>query len=1723
MPNYPHFTKINYYKLTENMKIKATLILLLSFSFTLLFGQPFLMNEANNNSTIIACDNFLLDSGNGNQPYEPNQNITMTICADGSTGTHAQLVFSGTDISLGDELCFFDGPFVGAPSLGCASDFNAGSAFIIQATAANLSGCITLVFSSDASLEGQGWSADINCVPSCQLIESVLVSSDPASDPIVNGYIDICPGDEIQFSGTANYPQNGLVYQQSNNISQFRWDFGDGTSATGPNVAHIYEEPGGYIVQLTITDQLGCRNTNFLSQRVRVATSPQFNLGGDLPTQICVNDTIHLNSMVNLVDDEFVVSTIPTEGSFQAGATRSDSLALPDGDGVSYETTVAFTDFAPGQSLEDFNDLEAICVNMEHSWMRDLEIRLTCPNGQSVMLHNHPGQDGGEVWLGTPIDNDGFNPTPGTGGNYCWTPNATNGTWIDWANDNENPWNFDPLLMPEGDYNSYEPLSNLEGCPLNGEWTITVTDLWAIDNGFIFSWGLNFDNDLYPDLEKFTPTLVDWNWVIAPYAYFQTADSISSSPPNAGLMSYEFMVTDEFGCPHDTMVNLTVLPLTHPDCYNCEDIIAPAPDTMVCVGEPVDLEVLTMFEEESIVQFESYSNIQFNAESNPPANALSAGINVNSIYPNTIQNPFDDIESVCLDITTETSGNLRIYLYSPNGYVMTLSTGNGGQNNDYTQTCFTSDASNSITLGTAPFTGNWQPESSWNQMNGATMNGEWRLEVSDVSNTTTQNTLNWWSITFKSQNEITYDWSPSADLSCTNCPNPTINPTQSTSLFVQVADVNNCVDEEVMQIDVFQGYAAPQISFDLINGGIIEFNWDEVGLGLTYEVNVDNMGWITPNNGLTSHIVSGLLSGDEVHFEVRVAITNVACNAEIDEEFVTFMMCDQFDAFINILPPYFVPCPGVCEAAVPVSAQNGVAPFTYTASDDSGNFFTQNNGNFTGLCPGQYTIVVEDATGCVDSVEFEVIEPSPIILNVFESQPVSCFGGGDGQATVQASGGTVSGGYGYMWSDPISQITQTSVGLMAQGYTVTVTDDNNCSVESDVIISEPMELTASASGSNILCFGDATGSGFVTAMGGNVGTTYDWGGVGNNPTASFNNGLPADDYVITVTDSKGCSTTTNLTLTQPMSALSLTVQQTLAGCDGEANSEATVMGTGGTMGYSYNWSNGSNSDIATDLANQNYLVTVTDGNGCTVVGDVDIDDLEPYELNIQFTEPSCNGSMDGQMSVLVISGGAGTDPDCTGCAFEWSNSGNTQLINGLEGGQDYAVTITDQQGCTGTVSRFLPEPDLITFDLSPEDASCFGSMDGSIGVNNIVNAAGDVTYQWDANAQNQTTATASNLQAGIYSVVITDENLCTSTESIEIGQPDEILVAFTVIDNGCNGDSEGAVDASASGGNPGFSYTWSTGANTSKVDGLASGDYLVTVTDAIGCSTVETVFVGEPAPINAEIISTDVTCFGDRDGMLSITPQGGTPPFLYSSDGESYFGSSTLIGLEAGNYSVFIQDGNGCVSQQEATVNSPDEFIIAASYKGEEVTEIELSLGDSARVWIVNQGSDKFFGNSDAIIWDPAYMGTVRCSDGSYLDSVLIGCNSIYIKPNDPLFINVIAYDDNGCEAEMMLNIKVNKDRRVVVPTGFTPNNDGANDRLLVHGKSGTQVTTFRVFDRWGELVYEGLDFMVNDNIGWDGTFKNEEMPAGVYIWHLNVEFVDGRKEMMTGQTTLIR
>jgi hypothetical protein len=181
--------------------------------------------------------------------------------------------------------------------------------------------------------------------------------------------------------------------------------------------------------------------------------------------------------------------------------TPEASLELPDGacpedetepcDG--YESAISFTGFTAGQELEDITKLVGICLNIEHSWMRDLVIYAQCPSGTRVMLSDFEGHSGGEVYLGVPDDDDGNIPVPGVGWDYCWTPTAANLPWIPYANDN-----FVGTL-PAGDYQSSEPLDAFLGCPLNGDWTLRVEDRWGSDNGFIFSWSVKFDPSIVED------------------------------------------------------------------------------------------------------------------------------------------------------------------------------------------------------------------------------------------------------------------------------------------------------------------------------------------------------------------------------------------------------------------------------------------------------------------------------------------------------------------------------------------------------------------------------------------------------------------------------------------------------------------------------------------------------------------------------------------------------------------------------------------------------------------------------------------------------------------------------------------------------------------------------------------------------------------------------------------------------------------------------------------------------------------------------------------------------------------------------------------------------------------------------------------------------------------------------------------------------------------------
>jgi gliding motility-associated-like protein len=1561
--------------------------------------------------SISACEGFFTDSGGIGDGYSANENHTVTICSDNSSGSHIRLVFANIEIAQGDTICFYDGLDTNAPSLQCVNDTGFDGSFIVQATAANPSGCLTVAFSSNASEEAAGWAAEIFCVQECQTIISELVSTTPAVMPADTGWIDICPGDRVSLSAQGLYPQNGVIYQHSDLTSTFEWTFGDGTTAVGPNVTHEYDEAGGYIIQLTITDERGCQSTNFINQRVRVAPKPDFMLG-DVPDEICSGDSISLRAIVDNIDSSFTVSASPNEASFQAGAVRSDSLALPDGTGASYETSVSFQDFRPGQVVTTAQDIESICLNIEHTWIRDLEISLRCPNGQSIVLHNFGGRSGAEVFLGEPIDFDGTNPNPGSGYEYCWT-NEGNQTWLEYANANT------PSTLPAGDYRPYDDFSNLIGCPLNGEWTIEVEDLWRIDNGFIFSWGISFNPDLFPDLEKFTPQIVDFGWQDNPTIYNAAPTEIEAAPTNAGAANFVFETVDEFGCTFDTSINVSVLPVTHPNCRDCNELLIPQADTVVCEGDPVAFDVARQADEEATITFESFPNYIFGNGNHPPTNPYNAIIDVNSIAPATINNALEQIESVCIDLETDWLEDVEVALVAPDGSLLELTSNNGGTGDFYQQTCFTPDATTPITSGSSPFNGNFQPEGNWSALNNAPTNGAWSLRLADGGGVIETGTLNAWSITFNSTNVIEYNWQPATGLSCADCPNPVATPDQTTTYIVEAADSYNCTSMDTITVNVISDAPAPDVSCDIQGDTAMLFDWMAIPGVVNYEVNLtvngQASGWQGPI-GETQYLVEGLQNLDSVTLDVRAFTGGIDldCNVEIGSSTCIFIVCE-------------------------------------------------------------------------------------LDLVSITSTPVDCFGNNTGTATVEVAGGV--GDYSYLWDDTLRQIEQTAIFLEAGNYNVTVTDEAGCIAFAEVTVAQPDQIVIDSEVTDALCVGDANGQIVATASGGMGNFTFGWstGQTGNTAT-----GLAVGDYTVSVTDDNGCVATSTIAVAEPDTALSVALDQTRRGCYATQGNEAMAMPIGGTgPDFAYRWSDGQATQTAVNLDSINYAVTVTDANGCTATNDIKLQDLEPITMNLIGRMPTCSGDTNGALGVNIVTGGAGnSERDYT---FRWSTGQTGNAIEDLAGGVTYSVTATDVQGCQGVRARLLEEPAPVSFDVEITEPLCSGNDDGAAALTNLSGQGNNFTFQWGQNAKNQRTPTAINLIAGNYSVTVTDEQGCESDASIVVTEPTPIQATFETVDNRCFGEGEGAITTTASGGTPGYTFAWSNGITTANQQNLQAGNYELTVTDANGCEHIAATEIRHPDRLTATLTATDASCAGDRDGSIRIAPMGGTAPYQYSLDNQNFSSNSNLIGLTADTYKVYVRDANGCTFLDRVEVNEPPEFIVDAGDNS-----YTILLGDSLQLNATSANGQGFI----SYVWSAPYGNTLSCSE----------CETVIAKPEDMIIYELYGLDERGCEATDKVTVVVQKIRTVDVPTGFTPNNDGTNDRLRVHGREGTRVTMFRVYDRWGELLFETGDFMVNDeNKGWDGTFRGEPMSAGVYIWYAEVEYIDGMTETLNGQTTLIR
>lgn len=1458
-----------------------------------------------NGLPITACSGSFFDPGGASGNYGNNQNFTTTICSDNSgSGTHIRLDFSGVALAPGDQLCIYDGNTIAAPLLACADQFAPGSPFVVQATAANPGGCLTVQFISNAAGVAAGWSASLSCVASCQQVLADLVSTLPAMIPADTGWIDICPGKRVTFQGQGIYPQNGFAYQQSDFSTEFEWNFGDGGIAYGPTVSHLFEEPGGYYVQLFLKDTLGCRSTNLLSQRVRVAPRPNFSIANAFAPVICAGDTIQLSAVVSDTVPGANLSVTGGQLSFTVDGTRSDSLALPDGTGIPYETNLYFTEFSPGQVLTNVDDLEGICVNMEHSWMRDIEIKLTCPNGTTVILHNHPGQIGGQVFLGEPNDNDNFNPIPGAGYDYCWTPNAPNPTWIQFANTTLGGFG----TLPPGDYSSFTPLTNLIGCPLNGEWTLTVTDLWPIDNGFIFSWGIDFNDLLYPNVETFAPDLVSWQWANHPSIFFQTPDSIAAAPQNAGTATYRFTVTDEFGCPWDTTLSIAVLPFTHPNCFSCQYNYNNLVDTVICTNESVQLDGTANNGAPAAVRFEAAPGYQIGNANHPHNNAYASDIAVNSVGYAVLNNPITQIQSVCVDLNTDFAADIFLRLRSPNGQLLELSTGNGGSGDNYKITCFTPTAVTPITAGAAPFNGNFQPEGAWSALNNAQVNGNWQLLVSDGFGLNQFGRLNWWSIGFNLTNNTTYAWNPTTGLSCTNCPNPIATPAVTTAYVMTATDAFNCVYRDTANITVQNFFPAPaSLTMIGMDNGNMVWQWNSIPGVTTYEVNVNNTGWVTVNS--TTFTVTGLIPGQLVQIQVRAQGGTPACPPAIVNADQVYIDCTLDLTLDNTFP---TTCPGGSDGAILATATGGQGQTVFYSSFGPATPYT--NGNLTFFPAGAHFVFAVDAAGCRDTVFFNIVEPNPFAIAT-SATAVSCAGGNNGSATATASGGT--GTLTYLWQSAGGPLLSgATITILTSGtYILTITDQAGCSATATQSVPANPPITFTTAQDSVSCFGGNDGTATVNVGGGAGGYAYLWS---NGDTGATADQLSATLHSVTVTDAAGCNATTLVQVLQPPLLVLDSLVAAPESCHDANNGLVGAYPSGGVGPYTFQWS-GTNQTGATitSLDAGIYQLTVTDQNACTVSGQAIVTAPPALAFTVSnLVNVSCLGACDG---AVALSAGGGTFP----YSINWSTPGvpaNALSANNLCAG-NYTVTLIDGNNCSAAANFVITAPPALQIQLQTVAPSCPGIFNGQITAQ-ASGGSGGYTYLW---SDGQNTATAAALDCQTYTVTVTDSNNCPQTASATLICPDALQItnisAAPVL---CFGQNNGSAAVVATGGAEPYQYNWSDPlAQTTQVaTGLAALTYTVTVTDQAGCNVNATVTITSPDLLTASATIVPVSCFGFSDGAISTTTAGGTPGYGYQwSNGAA---AAAIQNLPAGVYSLTVSDQNGCsTTVNNLTVGQP--------------------------------------------------------------------------------------------------------------------------------------------------------------------------------------------------------
>ena len=708
------------------------------------------------------------------------------------------------------------------------------------------------------------------------------------------------------------------------------------------------------------------------------------------------------------------------------------------------------------------------------------------------------------------------------------------------------------------------------------------------------------------------------------------------------------------------------------------------------------------------------------------------------------------------------------------------------------------------------------------------------------------------------------------------------------------------------------------------------------------------------SNGDMMQTVSGITSG---LYSVTITDVNTMCTTSG----MTFLpqtppIVINTDAIVEAT------CSGVTDGSIAISVSGG----TPAAGNNYDIFWPDINGGtldvgssstVTNLDAGDYLVEVTDGNGCTVSTTITVGAIKTLGLLTTGFNELDCFGDCDGSVEVTAfTTGGVSNTYTFGWSGtpaipppgPTNGLTTSSVGNLCAGvYTVVLTDDQGCQIDTTYQFIEPDALVVSLIESlDESCNVGGDGSATVGVTGGTYPYTYTWSN-GAAPD-SIITGLSMGVYTVTVEDQNACMDSLPVTINMPTPPTILSFDNDTLNCATDLNGSLTITTVaGGSPIINYNWSNGQTGPAITTINNLtpgSYSVTITAADGCEQVDTAEV--IAPAPLMLDSTQtilPICPGDGGGGISVF-ISGGTGP------YFYEWSEPGfigeGVSAIGGgtIESGV-YFVTVTDANSCPSLELTIpLDDPPSIEVDFtSIAPVSCFENQgqpcdgmatatasysDGTTGVFNFSWSSGE-------NEIGVVSSTAMELCQDQQEVVVSD-GTCSVTETLVIPSPEILAVGDDELDNpSCFGSTDGSVTVTATGGTGPYSYSWDNMLTGPMISNIGAGSYAVTITDNNMCEVTYIATLTEPDPLVGMLVSTgtvdSVSCFGEADAVVTVTAEGGNIP---SSPALNFQWDPSIVpspgntdqatGLAAGSYSVTVSDILGCSDVVFFNITSPD-------------------------------------------------------------------------------------------------------------------------------------------------------------------------------------------------------